>query len=492
MNAVLTIAISAMTATVFASTAGAQEKEPGRVTRQPIENDSIVGSGDFDGDRKTDLLWHNQSTGALQIWHMDGHRIIGRAIVRGEGGTAASIGLPWRVAGVNDFNGDGRSDLLWHNASTGETQVWQMSGSQSKGRATVLGENHEAAAVGLPWAIVGASDFNRDGSTDILWHNRATGETQIWQMNAHKVTGRTTVLGENGTAALVGSPWSIVGSGDMNSDGNADIVWHNSSTGETQVWHLDRHRVTARATVLSENNSASRVGLPWRIVGIARLEGNPTPDIVWYNGSTRETQIWQMDGYRLTSRATVQLTAANSFTDAAASAMAPRGSPIATKDQEFGTGGATGRATEAFLPENSIRVRVWYPIAFGYKGDTGAFGYVGPTSCDAFSISVAAGTEAARERNPIRVASDARMEAAADHYSCSYILSDIPFGQTVRVGVRVGRDDLSGPWQGGSLSQPPSGQQRAIVQSSVTETLSASRPRATLSFEMAYVPATSR
>jgi hypothetical protein len=36
---------------------------------------------------------------------------------------------------------------------------------------------------------------------------------------------------------------------------------------------------------------------------------------------------------------------------------------------------------------NSIRVQVQYKKEYGYKGDTDAFGYVGPTSCGAFSIS---------------------------------------------------------------------------------------------------------
>lgn len=45
----------------------------------------------------------------------------------------------------------------------------------------------------------------------IVWHNSATGETQIWFMDHHKRTGRATVLGEDGNPAFVGPPWSIVG-----------------------------------------------------------------------------------------------------------------------------------------------------------------------------------------------------------------------------------------------------------------------------------------
>lgn len=53
-------------------------------------------------------------------------------------------------------------------------------------------------------------------SAAILWHNASTSETQIWFMNEHHVVKRATVLGEDGNTAFVGLPWSIVGTDDFN------------------------------------------------------------------------------------------------------------------------------------------------------------------------------------------------------------------------------------------------------------------------------------
>jgi len=277
----------------------------------PAPPPKIIGSNDFNDDGHGDILWHNASTGESQIWFMSGSSRIGRATIL-DGARPTFIGPPWSIVGSRDFNEDGKTDLLWHNSSSGETQIWHMNGHKVSDRATVLGENGSAAFVGLPWSIVGTNTMNGYGNRkpDIIWHNSSSGETQIWNMDDHRVRGRATVLGENGSPAFVGLPWSIVGTNDFNHDGTADILWHNSSTGETQIWNVNRdgnggYRVSSRATVLGENGSAALVGLPWSIVGTNDFNQDGKGDILWYNSSTGETQIWFMNGRSVVRRATV-------------------------------------------------------------------------------------------------------------------------------------------------------------------------------------------
>jgi hypothetical protein len=266
---------------------------------------SKLTNNDFNGDGRGDILWHNAQTGETQVWLMGASSRIGRATVLGEDAKPAFVGPPWSAVGSNDFNRDGKTDVLWHNASTGETQIWHLDGAKVASRATVLAENRQPILVGLPWRIVGTNDMNADGNTDIIWHNGTTGETQVWLLAGFAITGRVTVLAENGTPIKVGAPWSIVGSADVNGDGKPDVVWHNASSGETQVWTMNMPRISARVTVRAENGAPILVGLPWRITGTNDFDQDGRADILWHNGSTGETQMWLMNGTTIVRRATV-------------------------------------------------------------------------------------------------------------------------------------------------------------------------------------------
>jgi hypothetical protein len=81
-----------------------------------------VGAGDFDGDGHTDLVWENTSSGERYLWLMNGTTYLSSVDL-------GSVALSWHIAGTGDFNGDGQPDILWENTSTGDRFVWLMTGT---------------------------------------------------------------------------------------------------------------------------------------------------------------------------------------------------------------------------------------------------------------------------------------------------------------------------------------------------------------------------
>jgi hypothetical protein len=188
----------------------------------PDTNWQIVGTGDFDGDGKSEILWRNGQTGENCIWLLSGSELTVSAT------NIASVTDPnWHVAAVADFNGDGKADILWHNASTREIVLWLMNGGTlvSSGSLGYLPDQN--------WIVAAADDFNGDGKAEVVIRQPISGEDRMWMLSG------TSIDHTDAMQTVAGANWVIAGTGDLNGDGNADIVWRDLSTGNNYVWFMN-------------------------------------------------------------------------------------------------------------------------------------------------------------------------------------------------------------------------------------------------------------
>jgi ELWxxDGT repeat protein len=135
-------------------------------------NWKIVGTGDFDGDGKSDILWR-ANTGDVVIWDHLG--VLGNGTHAGE--TLGNVGLGWHVAGTGDVDGDGKSDILWR-ADDGHTVIWNNITNNPD-----LGPAHggiDLGVVGVGWTIQNTGDYDGDGKADILWRSNS-GNVVTWE-----------------------------------------------------------------------------------------------------------------------------------------------------------------------------------------------------------------------------------------------------------------------------------------------------------------------
>ena len=190
----------------------------------------VAGVGDFDGDGKADILWRNRATGDNYLYLMDG-----LSIKAGEGYLRQVADQSWQVAGVGDFDGDGKADILWRNISTGQNYIYFMDGTTIK-----PSEGFIRTVADQNWQVAGVGDFNGDGKSDILWRNGTTGENYLYPMNG------TTILGTEGYLRTVAdTAWQVKGTGDYDGDGKADVLWRHATSGENYLYPMDGTAIKA-------------------------------------------------------------------------------------------------------------------------------------------------------------------------------------------------------------------------------------------------------
>lgn len=228
----------------------------------------VSGTGDFNGDGKSDIFWTNTTTGDRAVWLMN------RGIAIG-GGYLGSVPVAWVVNGTGDFTGDGKADIFWTNAITGERSIWFMNGDAVSGGDSL-------GVVPVDWTVSAIGDFNNDGKSDVFLSNKKNGDRVIWFMNGVTITKNSFV----GTVAI---DWIVSGTGDFNGDGRSDILWTNTQTGDRAVWLMN-------GSTLIGGGYLGTIPVAWLMNGTGDFNGDGKSDIFWTNTLTGERSIWYMDG----------------------------------------------------------------------------------------------------------------------------------------------------------------------------------------------------
>ena len=226
-----------------------------------------IGAGDFNGDGRSDLLWQH-SDGRAAVWLMDGMNVVAT------GPALSNPGATWKAKEAADFNGDGKADILWQN-DDGTAGVWLMDGTN------VLQTGGALANPGPSWHTKAAADFNGDGKADILWQND-NGTTGIWLMDG------VNVLQTGGALPNADQAWHAAAAGDFDGDGKADILWQNDS-GAVAVWLMDG------TSVVSMGPPLSNPGPTWHVKEAIDANADGRADVLWQNDNGTPG-VWLMDG----------------------------------------------------------------------------------------------------------------------------------------------------------------------------------------------------
>jgi hypothetical protein len=234
--------------------------------------------GDIDGDGDIDFLVANSGSNNVSVF-----RNSGAGVFTPTAGSPIAVGLNDRDIAVADLNGDGRLDFVTANASINTLSV--MLGDGSGGFAAAAG-SPVASGGSVPFNLT-LNDFDGDHDVDIAVTNAGS--------------NNVVVLLNNGSAAFTptaGSPIGVgsiprgIASGDLDGDGDRDLVVVNSSSNNLSILLNDGH---AAFTAAAGSPVASGGSVPFDVT-LADVDGDRDLDIAVTNASSNNVQVLLNDG----------------------------------------------------------------------------------------------------------------------------------------------------------------------------------------------------
>ncbi|BCJ37437.1 hypothetical protein Athai_49400 [Actinocatenispora thailandica] len=187
-----------------------------------IDNDLVdlaplpaAGFGDATGNGWSDLMARDNTTGTLWLYPGNGTNFGGRSSL-GTGFNAMDT-----ITRYGDVNGDGRPDVITRQTSTGTLWLYPGTGSGLGSRVTL------ATGFGGMREITATGDLNGDGHPDLLAVQSSNGYLYFYPGRGAAGFGPRVSLGPG---------WNAMGDlaaiGDLNHDGRPDLIARLNSSGD--------------------------------------------------------------------------------------------------------------------------------------------------------------------------------------------------------------------------------------------------------------------
>jgi hypothetical protein len=215
--------------------------------------EDIVAVADYDGDGTSDIFWRNDARQRISIWLMRSGKIAWAGLLEQPGG-AGELLL------TADFAGDG-SLMHLYRSGPGAYRLDQYNVFTTLG---AIQHTSVAFTMDPQWEPLFSADFTNDGRQDIAWEHAGTGEMMFWAMDGTSTAtpyfnvtepeeedGEVLIEGRKGPSLVPpGFDWSVVTAIDLNNDQYADLVLRNRFTEELGVLFMRENRAAGVIKVI--------------------------------------------------------------------------------------------------------------------------------------------------------------------------------------------------------------------------------------------------
>jgi hypothetical protein len=237
---------------------------------------------DVNRDGGIDFVFQDAYT-CITIWLMSGTTRLTSINT-----TPAIAGGTWQVVGTGDIDRNGTTDLFFEDGD-GNLGYWALDTGSNLVNAGPLNPSN----AGPGWRIVAVGDFNHDSKPDLLFQH-STSQLGVWFMDGANLISPSLLTPDYPSDLY----WKMVGTGDFDHDGNADIVFQyqnpgNPADSQLGVWFMNSNGVTLRQAALLNPMYPGDVN--WRVVGTADFNSDWWTDVLFqqWGGSL---MMWPMNG----------------------------------------------------------------------------------------------------------------------------------------------------------------------------------------------------
>jgi hypothetical protein len=199
------------------------------------------------------------------------------------------MGAGWYARALGDAEPDGSARLIWHDQNSGNVELWQLTGSQLKVQLPLL-------PMEASWQIWANCDVDGNGFRDVLWMDESSQRARVWLMDAGDAI-------EDLELPHPGKGWSVAGCGALDATRRDIVLWERGR--KALFWgFLASDGTRAQGEMLRRRKIGGDRDV---IAQVGDLDADGDADLVLINDRHSKLRLRILDGTKIVSRSDVRL-----------------------------------------------------------------------------------------------------------------------------------------------------------------------------------------